>query len=457
VAVALWRLPALIAKLGKPIPIRRFDLEAAAAMDTPEVKLLTEVVRIDTSNPPGITRPVIEVFARELSCAGVPYVVTGSDPMRPILVARVSGRRRGEALALLAHADVDPVEDPAAWVKPPFAAERGAPPDAANLIGRGTLDMKGQAAADLLAVASLAKAGIVPERDILFVVESGEESYDQTLGFGWLLAHRPDLVAGVTDVFNEGGVNEVNMTEIERFGIEVMQKAILSVDVLAKEKKPLEDLAAAVKARDEAEPLKVVPAVREFLRFIAPTRSDVWGRRLLEDPARFGPGTEFWKVVPEVYRSVLKDMAYTGSVAAQPGGGFSMRVVRTFLPGSSVAAAEAELDGWLAARGLSKRMVLKTDDCVASPTEGPAWRAAAEVLALDASHAPVGPYVLSGQYTSSSFLRARGLRAYGISPFAVNYFDAASIHHANERISLPFYLEGVERMRRIVFEFATAP
>jgi acetylornithine deacetylase/succinyl-diaminopimelate desuccinylase-like protein len=122
-----------------------------------------------------------------------------------------------------------------------------------------------------------------------------------------------------------------------------------------------------------------------------------------------------------------------------------------------VAAAEAELDGWLAARGLSKRMVLKTDDCVASPTEGPAWRAAAEVLALDASHAPVGPYVLSGQYTSSSFLRARGLRAFGISPFAVNYFDAASIHPANERISLPFYLEGVERMRRIVFEFATAP
>jgi acetylornithine deacetylase/succinyl-diaminopimelate desuccinylase-like protein len=457
VAVAVWTLPKILARRDRPVPIRRLDLEGAAAMETPEVKLLAEIVRIDTSNPPGITRPVIEVFARELSCAGVPYVVTGADPDRPILVARVSGRRRGEALALLAHADVDPVDDPAAWVKPPFSAERGAPPDAASLIGRGTLDMKGQAAANLLALTSLVKAGIVPERDILFVVESGEESYDQTLGFGWLLAHRPDLVAGVTDVFNEGGVNEVNMTEIERFGIEVMQKAILSVDVLSKEKKPLEDLTSAVKARDEAEPLKVVPAVREFLRFIAPTRSDVWGRRLLEDPAKFGPGTEFWRVVPEVYRSVLKDMAYTGRVAERAGGGFSMRVVRTLLPGSSVAAAEAELDGWLAARGLGKRMVLKTDDCVASPAEGPAWRAAAEVLALDASHAPVGPYVLSGQYTSSSFLRARGLRAFGISPFAVNYFDAASIHHSNERITLAFYLEGVERMRRIVFEFATAP
>ncbi len=457
VAVAAWTLPILLAKREPPVPVRRLDLEAAAAMDTPEVKLLAEIVRIDSSNPPGITRRVIDVFTRELSCAGIPYVVTGRDPERPVLVARITGRRRGEALALLAHADVDPVDDPAAWTKPPFAAERGAPPDAASLIGRGTLDMKGQAAADLLALTSLAKAGIVPERDILFVVESGEESYDQTLGFGWLLAHRPDLVAGVTDVLNEGGVNEVNATEIERFGIEVMQKAILSVDVLAAGKKPLEDLAAVVKARDEAEPLKVVPTVREFLRFIAPTRSDVWGRRMLEDPAKIGPGTEFWKVVPEVYRSVLKDMAYTGRVEEQASGGFSMRVVRTLLPGSSVSAAEAELDGWLAARGLTKRVVLKTDDCLASPAEGPAWRAVTEVFALDAAHAPVGPYVLSGQYTSSSFLRARGLRAYGVSPFAVSYFDASSIHHANERIGLAFYLEGVERMRRIVFEFATAP
>jgi len=457
VAAAVWALPRVLALRQPGIPVRRLDLEAAAAMDRPEVKLLVEVVRLDSSNPPGITRPVVEVFARELGCAGIPYVVTGRDPLRPILVARVMGRRRGEALALLAHADVVPAGDLSAWVKPPFAGERGDKEYASNLIGRGVLDMKGQAVANLLALTALARSGIVPERDVLFVVESGEESYDQTLGFGWLIANRPDLVAGVTDVFNEGGVNEVNKTEIERFGVEVMQKAILSVDVLATEKAPLEDLAAVVKARDEAEPLKVVPAVRDFLRFIAPSRSDVWGRRMLDDPSKIGPGTEFWKVVPEVYRSLLKDMAYTGRVVERPEGGFSMRLVRTLLPGSSVAAVEAELDGWLAARRLTKRLVLRTDDCVASPAEGPAWRAVAEVFGLDPAHAPVGPYVLSGQYTSSSFLRARGLRAYGVSPFAVSYFDAATIHNRSERIVVPFYLEGLERMQRILFEFATAP
>jgi acetylornithine deacetylase/succinyl-diaminopimelate desuccinylase-like protein len=457
VLLALWALPRLVSQLQPPIRVRRLDLEAAAAMETEAVRLLTAYVRIDTTNPPGVTRPAIDFLARELGCAGIPYVVTGSDPQRPILVGRLKGRRSGEALALLSHADVVPPGDLSRWEKPPFAAARGEGISSSKLIGRGTLDMKGQGIANLLAMESLARAGIVPARDILYVVESGEESYDQMLGFGWLLAHRPDLVAGVTDVFNEGGVNEVKTTEIERFGVEVMQKAILSVDVLAKEKKPLEDLVEAVKARDETEPLRVTPAVQDFLRFIAPSRSDIWGRRMIEDPAKMGPGTEFWKYVPEVYRSLLKDMVYSGRIEEAPGGGFSMRVVRTLLPGSSVAAAEAELDGWLAARGLTKRIVLKTEDCVASPAEGPAWRAVTEVFALDGAHAPVGPYVLSGQYTSSSFLRAHGLRVYGVSPFAVSFFDASAIHHTNESIIVPFFVEGVDRMRRILLEFATAP
>jgi len=457
VLLAAWGAPWLVSRLHPPVPVRRFDLEAAAAMDKPEVKLLSEVVRVDSRNPPGITRPVIDIFARELACAGIPYVVTGGDPQRPILVARLRGRRGGEALALLAHADVVAPGDLSLWTQPPFAGVRGEGAEAAYFIGRGALDMKGQAVANLFALASLARAGIVPSRDILFVLESGEESYNLSLGFGWLLAHRPDLVAGVTDVLNEGGVNEVRATAIELFGIEVMQKAILSAVVLGRERKPLEDLAAVLKALDAASPLHVVPAVREFLAFIAPTRSDVWGRRMIENPATLGPGTELWNVLPEVYRSMLKDTANSGPIQEAPGGEFSMPVARMLLPGSSVAAAEAELDGLLRDRGLTKRIVLKTDDCVASPEEGPAWRAMTEALGLDPAHAPVGPYVLSGQYTTSSFLRAHGLRAFGLSPFSVSIYEASTIHHEDERILVASFVEGVERMRRILLDFATAP
>ena len=455
-ALALWGIPVVVSRFAPRIVVRRMDLEADAAMKTEAVKLLVEYVRIDTTNPPGLTRPAIEFLARVLACEGIPVTLTGADPQRPILVARLTGRRSEGALALLNHADVVPAGDLAAWKKPPFAAARGDGGERDHLYGRGTLDMKGQTIANVLALASLARAGLVPLRDIVFVVESGEETYETSLSMEWLLDNRPDLVAGVTDVFNEGGVNEVKTQRVERFGIEIMQKAILSVEVLAKEVKPLEDFRGFLKARDEAQPVRVEPAVREFLRFIAPARSDVWGRRMMDQAEKLGPGTEFWQYVPEVYRSLLKDSIYVGNVA-KGAESFSLSVMSTLLPGSPVAAARAALDGWVRERGFGLRVVFATPDCVPSPAEGRAYQAVVDVYSLDPEGAPVGPYILSGQYTSSAGLRARGLRAYGVSPFAVSIYDASTIHHANERISLPLFVDGIERMRRILLEFATAP
>ena len=455
-SLALWGVPALVSRLATPLSIRRMDLEADAAMETEAVKLLVEYVRIDTTNPPGITRPAIDFLARVLACEGIPATITGADPERPILVARIKGRREDGALALLNHADVVPAGDLGAWTKPPFAAARGTGLDRDHLFGRGTLDMKGQTIANLLAMASLTRAGLVPLRDIVFVVESGEETFREDLGMGWLFDHRPDLLAGVTDVFNEGGVNEVKTQRVERFGIETMEKAVLSVDVLAPEAKTLEEFREFLKVKDEEQSVRVVPAVREFLRFIAPSRSDVWGRYMMDGAEKLVPQAEFWKFVPEVYRSLLKDSIYVGRVE-RTAEGFSLGVVRTLLPGSPVASARVELEGWAHDRGLGFRSILETRDCVSSPTEGNAYRALANVFGLDPEGAPVGPYILSGQYTSAAAIRARGLRVYGVSPFAVNIYDASTIHHTNERISLPFFVEGIDRMRRVLLEFATAP
>ena len=442
--------------MGSRLSIRRVDLEADAAMETEAVKLLVEYVRIDTTNPPGITRPAIEFLARFLACEGIPVTITGADPERPILVARIKGRSSDGALALLNHADVVPAGDPAEWTKPPFAAARGTGLDRDHLFGRGTLDMKGQTIANLLAMASLTRAGLVPLRDIVFVAESGEETFREDLGLGWLFDNRPDLLAGVTDVFNEGGVNEVKTQRVERFGIETMQKAVFSVDVLSPDEKALGEFREFLKARDEEQPVRVVPAVRDFLRFIAPSRSDVWGRYMTDGAEKLGPQAEFWKFVPEVYRSLLKDSIYAGRVD-RIAEGFSMRVVKTLLPGSPVASARAEIEGWALGRGFGVRLVQETRDCVASPSEGNAYRAIANVFGLDPEQAPVGPYILSGQSTSAAAIRARGVRAYGVSPFAVSIYDASTIHHVNERISLPLFVDGIDRMRRILLEFATAP
>ena len=116
------------------------------------------------------------------------------------------------------------------------------------------------------------------------------------LGFGWL-SRRPDLVAGVTDVFNEGGVNEVKTTEISGSASRSCRRRSSPWTCFLPRRRRRE-LATAVKARDEAEPIRVVPAVLDFLRFIAPSRSDIWGRRMQEDPRRSGPAPSS-EYVPE--------------------------------------------------------------------------------------------------------------------------------------------------------------
>ena len=52
--------------------------------------------------------------------------------------------------------------------------------------------------------------------------------------------------------------------------------------------------------------------------------------------------------------------------------------------------------------------------------------------------------------------RQRGIVAYGVSPFKVNYYDVDGAHGADERIRSRFFAEGVRLMRTIVRDFCAA-
>ncbi|MFI5180230.1 MAG: M20/M25/M40 family metallo-hydrolase [Thermoanaerobaculia bacterium] len=457
IALAIFivsRMPVLFAPNLK---VRNVRAEADQAIGQESTRLLVDLVRIDTSNPPGRTREGILFLARFFECEGIPFEIVGEAPERPILVARLAGRSKEGALLLLGHIDVVPAGDLAKWDRPPFAGERGTGQAAHYLIGRGTLDMKAQIVASILAMADLKRRGVVPLRDIVFAAESAEESFEPAYGIGWILDHRPDLLDGVTDAINEGGVNEVLGTEIVGYGIEVLQKAILSAMISAPSREPLDELRAFLVARDRAAPLRLDSNVQEFLRFVAPTRSYVWGRAMLgTGESLLSP--QLQAEMPDIYRSLLRDTIVTGPVGPVATGGFGLAVARLLLPGSSVAGSEGELANWVRERHLSMRVLFRTPDAVAAKEGGRAWEVLGNVLRLDAFEpAVVGPYVLNGQYTSSPILRARGIRALGVSPFNSNLYDAAKIHNPNERISLPLFVEGVERIRRFVFEYALSP
>ena len=152
------------------------------------VELTRDLIRVDTTNPPGNETLGVEVLEAYLARNGVQFERVARDPGRANLIARVRGRGTGPSLALAGHTDVV-YADPADWSTPPFAGELRD----GHLWGRGTLDMKGQTAASAVALAVLARSGWVPNGDVLLIAEADEEDGVDEVGMSWLVVERPDL------------------------------------------------------------------------------------------------------------------------------------------------------------------------------------------------------------------------------------------------------------------------
>jgi acetylornithine deacetylase/succinyl-diaminopimelate desuccinylase-like protein len=151
--------------------------------------LLQELIRIDTSNPPGGETPAAMLLMGYLEANGVECELVDRNPDRANLVARIRGTGGGPSLALLGHTDVVPA-DARDWQHPPFA---GHVDDEGFLWGRGATDMKNETATRAVTMAALAREGFRPKGDLLFIAEADEEDGTEEVGMAWLVRERPDL------------------------------------------------------------------------------------------------------------------------------------------------------------------------------------------------------------------------------------------------------------------------
>src|SRR5512132_850043 len=167
-------------------------------------ELLQELIRIDTTNPPGNETAAAELLRDYLEDAGVSCELYAKIPERANLVARLPGRGDGKSLLLLSHTDTV-VADAAEWEVDPWSGEvRGS-----EIWGRGALDMKGQVAAEAVAIASLAREGFEPAGDLIFCATADEEA---GAGFGasWLCEEHGDVVR-CDYLVNEGSGDRVEL------------------------------------------------------------------------------------------------------------------------------------------------------------------------------------------------------------------------------------------------------
>ena len=129
-----------------------------------------EILRIDTSDPPGHEAPAVEYLKTVLEREGIPVKVLALDPKRPNLVARLKGSGRKRPILIMGHTDVVNV-DPAKWTHPPFSATRSG----GYVYGRGTVDDKDNVVAGLMVMLLLKRSKVSLDRDVIFLAEAGEE------------------------------------------------------------------------------------------------------------------------------------------------------------------------------------------------------------------------------------------------------------------------------------------
>jgi acetylornithine deacetylase/succinyl-diaminopimelate desuccinylase-like protein len=172
----------------------------SAQADTEVVMLDRDLVRLNTSNPPGNEAQVAEYMRGRLAPLGFEVdVIQTPTPSKAHLIARLrSANPVGKPVLLSAHADTVGVEADL-WSVDPFA---GVIRDG-YLYGRGSFDDKGGIAVFAAAAMRLARERVPLTRDIVLVFEADEEGGDY--GIEWLAENHWDKLDAAYSL-NEGGI-----------------------------------------------------------------------------------------------------------------------------------------------------------------------------------------------------------------------------------------------------------
>jgi acetylornithine deacetylase/succinyl-diaminopimelate desuccinylase-like protein len=183
-------------------------------------ELLQQLLRFDTTNPPGAERECVEWVDGVLQQAGLETAFVAADPERPSLVARLQGSGAAPPLMLQAHVDVVPTTGQE-WTHPPFAGEVAD----GFIWGRGALDMKSGAAMFVAAVVRAVATGMQPAGDVVLALLADEEAGGDA-GAAHLVRERPDLLEGVRYSLGEFGGFTLDMAGRRFYPIQVAEKQV---------------------------------------------------------------------------------------------------------------------------------------------------------------------------------------------------------------------------------------
>jgi acetylornithine deacetylase/succinyl-diaminopimelate desuccinylase-like protein len=402
--------------------------------------LLQQYVRIESIDPPANTAEAANFVKRVLEQGGIEARLYTSGPAgQTNLVARVAGRDRSKKpLLLLNHLDVVPV-DRKAWKFDPFAAviQNG------EIWGRGTMDMKGIAIEQMMALVALKKSGITPARDIVLLSTADEEN-NGTFGVRWMIDnHYPDIDAEY--VLDEGGFGTRDILARGKlvFGIEVGEKQTLWLRVrahgtAAHGSQPIQDnanvtLLTALQKAMALAPAKPHPVVAEMIRAIGESLA----------PNRYTAAIQANTVSLTTLASGVGSPVKVNVIPSSAEATLDCRL----LPGINAAEFISEMKARINDQRVTVETINSPDDPGASNSQTPLFEAMRRAILSVHPDAIVTP-MLVPHGTDSNKLRVKGVTAYGFTPMVLDLSTAGSMHSDQEHIPIAEFQKGI----RIFYE-----
>jgi len=452
---------------NSPIPLQAGDMSAIAK----EAEgWLADLIKINTSNPPGNEQIAAMYISGILAKEGIQAEILDMAPGRSAVVARLRSAAMAnpsKALLLVAHLDTVPV-DKSRWSVDPF----GAVIKDGYLYGRGAIDDKGMVAANLAVFISLKRSMARLNRDVIFLATDDEETSGDASIRMLIAKHWDKFAAGFA--INEGGNVFLKNGKVQYTGVQADEKVAYNIAVIARgtsghasqptKDNPVVHLAAAVaKIGNYSAPVRFTSIVRRYFEGLAAVEDDDIGKwmRSMETPDR---GEHAQRVISDaspLWNSMMRDTIAPTVLAAGVANNVIPAEARAnlnvrLLPGDTIDKVLNDLNKLV--NDPQVKLELQPNAGLAAPSsslESDFYGVISKVVAREFGGAPALPFQ-STWLTDSAQLRLHQVQAYGLVPFPLAQEDLRRMHGDDERIPLASFAKGVDVLAKIVSEFAVA-
>jgi len=436
--------------------------------------LLRDLIRINTTNPPGNETEAVKFLAKSLEKEDFACEVFESAPGRGSLITRLKGTGEGPSLLLLSHIDVV-AANPKEWSVDPFA---GVVKDG-FVWGRGALDMKSMTAMEVMVMKLLKRNNVRLKGDVILAATADEEKGGEA-GAGWLVKNYPEKIRA-DYVINEGGGLAIPINGKNIYTIQTAEKGILWFKVKAKGRPGHGSVPGAAdnailrinkiveKLGNYRAKIRVVPTVRQFLDEVAkespllqqaanvilrnPEISDQMLDMLAQKDKAMAEELRAklrMTIAPTIIHGGVKENIIPSECEAV----FDCRI----LPGQTPDQAMDEVKSLVKEVADLEKLEFETiqaNEPSESPANTPLYEQIVNVLKEFDPNCSVAPILLTGG-TDSRFFRKIGTVCYGFQPLRADmpYGEILkTVHGIDERISVENLVFGTSVLYNVVERF----